>query len=440
MSIHFVTGKPGGGKGLTAMQMVIDELREGKRPVITNLAIEMEPWVASNGEPQRGLRQYLLHKYQKDFGCRERVWRITDEQAGEFYLCRIVDGQRIVINCKRGNVPRDAQPGAKGPVIEYDTEMALRGGGVLYVVDECWKFWGSRNWQSLGPGLLFAGAQHRKFGEDWILCTQFMKQLDAQIRPLGQDFAVVRNHSKERFGIFRQPSIFTRGIYQEPPGPSSTASEKHVFKLDKAGLAGCYDTTSGVGISGRGVGDMGEKQKGLPLTLLVLGIVAIGAFVCIAPHWFGRVVGKGMIKGLREGEAAARKQYASPVSSNAPGPNVGATVGGSGAPVVSVPSGGAVSNRLGKAEVWLVAMWTERRASGETRFALMSDGTQLASSDREVSRMGPDWLMWSNRIYRLRRAAPVEERRGWASSGPMPIGGGVVLLPGAGRPASPRVN
>ena len=53
MSIHFISGKPGGGKGLYCMKLILDELVKGRRPVVTNLPIKIQPWV-SDGQPGVG--------------------------------------------------------------------------------------------------------------------------------------------------------------------------------------------------------------------------------------------------------------------------------------------------------------------------------------------------------------------------------------------------
>ena len=41
MSVHFISGKPGGGKSLYAVRLVVDELVHGSRVVITNLPLEL---------------------------------------------------------------------------------------------------------------------------------------------------------------------------------------------------------------------------------------------------------------------------------------------------------------------------------------------------------------------------------------------------------------
>ena len=41
MGIHFISGKPGGGKSLYATKLVFEELRFGARHIVTNLALNI---------------------------------------------------------------------------------------------------------------------------------------------------------------------------------------------------------------------------------------------------------------------------------------------------------------------------------------------------------------------------------------------------------------
>lgn len=288
MAISFVTGKPGGGKGLVCMRSVIDELRNGDRPIITNLAVKLHPWVRRvkrNGSvkwtPQLGLKSFLLKEYGKDFDCEKRVHLLTDEQAGEFYLYRVENGQLI---------KAETQKDKDGKVVQFDTGPALANAGVLYIVDEAWKFYGAREWQSTGKGVLFYSAQHRKFGDTLLLCTQNTKQVDTALRQVAEDFWVCTNHSKKTLGMFRQPDMFSIKIYDQVPttGTLEPMSRK-VFKLDKKGLGSCYDTAAGVGLAGNGGADIGEKAKGLPAWTVILFLVAVGFVVIGAAKGFGKV-------------------------------------------------------------------------------------------------------------------------------------------------------
>lgn len=288
MAISFVTGKPGGGKGLVCMRAIIDELRNGDRPIITNLAVKLLPWVRRmkrNGSvkwvPQLGLKSFLLKEYGKDFDCEKRVHLLSDEQAGEFYLYRVSNGELI-----KADAVRDKD----GKIVQFDTAPALANSGVLYIVDEAWKFYGAREWQSTGKGVLFYSAQHRKFGDTLLLCTQNTKQVDTALRQVAEDFWVCTNHSKKTLGMFRQPDMFSIKIFdQVPTGTTVEPMSRKLFKLDKKGLGSCYDTAAGVGLAGNGAADIGEKAKGLPAWTVIVFLVIVGFVVIGAAKGFGKV-------------------------------------------------------------------------------------------------------------------------------------------------------
>lgn len=291
MSIHFITGKPGGGKGLVALQKIIDELVNGDRAIITNLALRIEPWirkVSKRGtvvyKPEIGLRNYLLSKYGKDFDCTKRIKLLMDDQTREFFLHRR--------NCENF-IELKPQRDSNGRCIEFDTAPALQNGGVFYVIDEAWRDFGSRDWQNTGKGVLFYAAQHRKLGDDWLIVTQHTKQIETALRQVAQDYWVCTNHSKLKMGFFRQPDIFSVAIYdQAPTGAALQPMERKVFKLDKAGLGGCYDTAAGVGVSGFASADLNERKTGLPWWVSILMIIAMGYVilkVCKGAGWLATI-------------------------------------------------------------------------------------------------------------------------------------------------------
>jgi hypothetical protein len=275
--ISFITGKPGGGKGLLTQQQHVDELQKGTRCIITSLPVRVEPWVNGRFEPMIGLRQFLHKKFGKDFDVGTRVFLLDDEQAAEFFLWRVIDGKLVKAEAEY----KTSKEGERR-IMGYDTSLAAKSGPTMYSIDEAWKHWGSRNWQKTGEGMLFYGAQHRHFGDDVLIVTQHTKQIDPAIQRVAQDFWVVRNHGKMTFGMFRQPAVFSVCIYDQPPtGASIDPMSRKVFTLDKAGLAQTYDTSAGIGLSGRMMADVGARGKGLPPWLMVVAV-----FGLLALAWF----------------------------------------------------------------------------------------------------------------------------------------------------------
>lgn len=278
--ISFVTGKPGGGKGLLSVQLIVDELRFGKRPIITNLPLRLFPWVNGKMQAMIGLQAYLFREYGTDFDCEKRVFILDDDEAGQFYLWRVVKTENggVKLQKAQANVKVVEKDGIREErVMDFETTIHVDSGPVFYVIDEAWKFYGSRNWQKTGEGMLFYSAQHRHFGDDVLIVTQHTKQIDPAILRVAQDFWTVTNHGNLTFGFFRQPAVFHVRIFDSPPtGASMTPMSRKIFRLDRSGIAQCYDTSAGVGIAGRAVADLGSRKRGLPVWMMVaFAIVAI---------------------------------------------------------------------------------------------------------------------------------------------------------------------
>jgi len=289
MSIHFITGNPGGGKGLLSVQKICDELVNDERPIITNLPVRIEPWVRvwrrfgkTHHKAEIGFRQYLVQKYGKDFGIRERLFFIEDQLVPEFFLWRRgPDGKLFRLESKS----------VSGIVEEYDTTEAVNNGGVCYVTDEAWRFWNSRKWQKTGTGLQFYSAQHRHLGDTWYIVTQKTAQCDKALHRVAQDFSVVTNQGKLPLGMFNRPDVFTVSVYDEAPtGTRLDPIKRSVFRLDKKGLGSCYDTSAGTGIGGGSGADLNERKSGLPWwgILVLLFLFCLGAWKL--PLLFGRLV------------------------------------------------------------------------------------------------------------------------------------------------------
>jgi len=288
VSIHFLTGNPGGGKGLLAMQKIVDELTHDERPILTNLPVRVEPWVRrwsrfgkTHWKPEIGLRNYLLKKYGRDFDVGKRVFYIADELVPEFYLWRRNGDGLFQLKAERDST---------GRVEEFETQKAVENGGVCYVTDECWRFWNSRKWQRTGDGLLFYSAQHRHLGDTWYVVTQKTAQVDKALHRVAQDFSVVTNQGKLPLGGFSRPDVFTVCVYDEAPtGSKLEPIKRDVFTLDKKGLGACYDTAAGTGIGGGSGADLNERKKGLPWWVGVLALIAVAVLLLKSPSlvkWF----------------------------------------------------------------------------------------------------------------------------------------------------------
>jgi hypothetical protein len=307
MANTLIVGLPGNGKGVMAMNLLVEELKLGKRPIITNLAVEKWPWIAGSHELRRGLRDYLLATFDDDFNCVERIFRVSDEAVQNFYLYRALSrrtvaklGESHLVGFKEvtpdSNVldERDflAHKDLKLYVADHEVKEDKHGrahcesfnavllehsGPHFNVADECWKFWPARSWQSTSEADVFYNAQHRHFGDDNLFLTQRHNDIDSIIVERCQESIVMTHHGKLGFGPFRQPNVFTASYFQGRPMPSKDPMSRKVIKLDVKGLLQCYDTSAGVGITGRSAADVGGRKKsGLPFWMMpVIGCVII---------------------------------------------------------------------------------------------------------------------------------------------------------------------
>lgn len=263
MGVNFISGKPGGGKSLYAMRLLLAELRLSKRKIVTNLCVRFE-----------ALNEYL-GKQGIDLGethIRERVQVISEEQLPEFYRYR-----------GAGPLPGAMVDG------EFKTDYSgITDAGVLYVIDEVHIAFNSRRWANTGRGVIYYLSQHRKLGDDVILVTQHVNNVDKQMRSMAQDYTYIRNLRKEKAGVFKLPGVFIRQTFLQPASEHARATETGSFTLDVKGVAACYDTAAGVGIHGRAA-DTLVKARGVhwlvfPVVLIAL-VFALAHYTPALADW-----------------------------------------------------------------------------------------------------------------------------------------------------------
>lgn len=390
MSVHFICGRPGNGKGLVAMDVIIKELVSSDRCIITNLPVFVEPWCRNirrfggqrEHRPEKGLRHYLLEKYGKDFEVRKRLHVLSDDATGEFYLRRVVGGEVLEVNAERDD---------KGRVVSFDTSVALREGGMLYVTDEAWKFFGARDWQQTGKGVQFYGAQHRHLGDDWFIVCQHTKQVDTAFRMIAQDYWVVVNHSKRKLGFLRQPDIFSVSEFASPPeAKAEPPMSRRVFRIDKKGVGGCYDTAGGTGVSGSGGADILEKKRGLNFLWIFAFLLLGGAGVVIAANGSGWFAGMLLTGGFNKPKTHQQKPSVAVRGSDQVVRRDEVRVRGLARSPLAVS---VVTNT----PVW----WRGTVYLGSNRWVVcLSDGRILRTDAGEVGKLGVGWVIDSGgRFY-----------------------------------------
>jgi len=276
MSIHFVSGKPGGGKSRYTIGLIVDELVHGTRLVVTNMPVNWQ-----------NLNEYLQREFpDKSINLHSRLRVLDDEtETSQFWLYRW-PGQNVA--------PIAPEQWAKGERYRFDKpviDVGEKDLGCMFVIDELHLFFNSREWMNTGKGCLFYLSQHRKLGDDVVCVTQSIGNVDKQFRSVAQDFTYVRNLRKEKRGLFRLPSLFMRSTFLEPQTGAAGQEpvETRTFRLDPTGLATCYDTARGVSVIGRNGADTGERQRGFPWWVALVGFLLLMAGVAMGPKLFARL-------------------------------------------------------------------------------------------------------------------------------------------------------
>lgn len=267
MSIHFISGKPGGGKTLYSVRLIIEELVHGSRTVITNVPLllprlneflqekypkEFEKYFCNNGHAEGKLVAHQVRKFQfQSLHITDRVILLTEDDLPKFFTFR-PNAVRLA------SVTNAEWKTGKRPDFSV-----VKDGGVLYVLDEVHIAFNARAWAETGHEVLYYLSQHRKLGDDVICITQAIGNVDKQFRSVAQDFTYIKNLSKQKAGWFRLPAIFTRNTYAQPATDNSKPMETGSFTMDVSGIASCYDTAKGVGIHGRAGADTKSRKKGI---------------------------------------------------------------------------------------------------------------------------------------------------------------------------------
>ena len=278
MSIHAISGKPGGGKSLFGMKALVNELRTTHRYVVTNLAVKPAELAA-----------YLDKLYGQTFDLNQRLTILDEEQTAKFWLYR---GNGLVLPDQEKNDFSAADAGnvyyvpdnEVGQVIEGQSLTMRKSGGegVCFILDELHLFFNAREWAKTGKAAIFYLSQHRKCNNDVIWITQHIENVDKQFRSLTQDFTYLRNYRQEKFmSAFQSLPWFSFKTFQSPVTATTglmSPTETGRFLLDAKGLAACYDTAKGVGFAGNVAADTKKPRRGLPMWVLI----AICAGLCIA--------------------------------------------------------------------------------------------------------------------------------------------------------------
>jgi len=359
MAIDFLSGKPGGGKTLLAVEMIVRELVGSGRVVVTNVPLRL---------PE--LNEFLQKEHPKVLVVlSERLQILTDDEMFMFFLYR-GNGRKL-------GVVLDGDSKEPKPVrAKYEDVAGWTDRGVFYVLDELHLFFNARLWMRTGQAAMHYLSQHRKLGDDVWCVTQFTKNVDAQFRSVAQEFHQIRNLAKESWGVFRGPPRFKVISGQMDFSTGGKQDFNTRFFAFNKGFGGLYDTAAGVGMLGRTDADKGKKAKGVPIMWLFAAVVVVGGGLLMLPIYIPKLLKSfGEDKGVGAAIAAQVQAGSSVVPVAVAAPVSAAALAG--------VSGGVYSAAPGQSqEVYPTASMVK----GSQVWILMSDGSRRwASRGREES-------------------------------------------------------
>lgn len=391
-NIEFILGKPGGGKSMFSTKMLVDELLNSHRPIVTNLAVNLVL-----------LQEYVFSLGRFDIHVRDRVRLLEHEEVYRFYLIR-------------GHGLELPAPTAADGLIDWkpSQENEESAGGVFYVIDEAHNYFPTKAKIEEDSPMFKWASQHRKLKDYCYFVTQSVENIHVKVRRLGQLYNYIRNLRKETFRGFRRGDGFQRlGFLSIPTGrrEEDCAIVNEKFALDVKGLASCYHTAGGVGVSGAGVADGGFKKKGFHMRWLygiagaaVFGIIGLFLVLPLLGSKAGGAVVEHAVGGSKK--EAATSSPALPVL-GVPQP---VPVAYSPAPAVA-PLSAPVASSAEPHPVGYAVM-------GRRITVQMSDGTTRTERDVELANVERNSVTISGRKLFLRaapRLASAETFAGYAS-------------------------
>lgn len=244
MSLLIAVGANGSGKSLWAMHQVEHYLINDHRTIVTSLPVHLD-----------ALNLYLQKKYaDRAPDVLKRIVIIGPELQRNFWRVR---GNTF---WDHGHAPFPALRGPYG-----DTSWSTGDGGCIYILDEIQKSFGARQWTQTGPEFVAYQSEHRHWSDDVIAITPASSLVEKQFRVLAAECVVLTNLYKLKVGMWKAPRKIVYRLYANcPPLPGEEPSFKGTIYIDAKALAGCYNTSQGLGIVGSRHADKGREAKGIP--------------------------------------------------------------------------------------------------------------------------------------------------------------------------------
>jgi hypothetical protein len=199
--MSLLTGMPGDGKSLLAVELLIKDLIGRLAYVVTNLPLK---W------PE--LRAYVMERRKEvadEFtDLDDDLHVIPDSEVAEFYRFR--SGGLVLPHSPDWEVGVDGTKRLERPVFAQKMKEAFQliaekeeyKRPVHYYIDECHEFFSSRDWATNGRGTLYYATKHRHLRDDVYLITQHVDQLEKQLRNLVSETHRTRNNIRRNVGLF----------------------------------------------------------------------------------------------------------------------------------------------------------------------------------------------------------------------------------------------
>jgi len=284
MASRAISGRPGGGKSYYAVKLLLRELFETERPIVTNLPLRLD-----------NILKYCLAHSRDDIDVYSRIQVLPDEDVPDFWRFR-GNGIDPLPTCTNAQYKAGERPA-------FDL---VKPGGVCYFLDEVHDFLNSRNWMKTGDGCLFYISKHRHLGDDVFWITQAIKNVDSQFRSVTQDFTYCRNYAKEKYRGFTKGKYFTATTYLEPltwaqlhQNPDYQEQEKYTMEKP---IGDCYYTSKQ-----KLAADTGKSAKGINIKWVFVGIAVLLLVFCFLAWWGPRKAQDALVEDAKKKQSAIRE-------------------------------------------------------------------------------------------------------------------------------------
>lgn len=310
MALHFIIGRPGGGKSMTATEIIERALRErSHQNIVTNVPLTIGPLV--DEKTGRCFMTAVNEKYGETFDAASRIRLLTPEETAEFYLH---PGRGLDAKARTALFTRKGKTGCKTTDVP---DLSIRDGfgTTLYVIDEAHHYFNARKWAETGEDCLYYISMHRHWGDDIYILTQHPENVEKQFRVIAQDYTELRNLGYESFLCFRIMNKLMRRESLTWPAKSGAFT---LHQIDTKYLGRLYRTEGGTGMSLETTkADMGKKNRKISIVWGFAVVLLIGLCLYKMPGiLMGKMMGR-MLPGVGQKPAAVAPAVA-PVAPVAP--------------------------------------------------------------------------------------------------------------------------